>query len=148
MSPPWTLGRHMEWSVRPPEAGLSLVESHRLGARVGLEIQCTIPVILTGAEAEGERQKQQGLSSSKLLQVVKSQLLGKCQMGRSSAQPLLLAETFFVLETSLLLSSLEGREFTAMKYVVLWLFMKTAHVTAPVSWSQRMWQDFKKKRTG
>lgn len=148
MSPPWTLGRHMEWSVRPPEAGLSLAESHPLGACVGLEIQCTIPGILAGAEAEGERQKQQGLSSSKLLQVVKSQLLGKCQMGRSSAQPLLLAETFFVLETSLLLSSLEGKEFTAMKYVVLWLFMKTAHVTAPVSWSQRMWQDFKKKRTG
>lgn len=138
----------MEWSVRPPEAGLSLVESHPLGVCVGWEIQCTIPVILAGAEAEGERQKQQGLSSSKLLQVVKSQLLGKCQMSRSSAQPFLLAETFLVLETSLLLSSLEGREFTAMKYVVLWLFMKTAHVTAPVSWSQRMWLDFKKKRTG
>lgn len=69
-------------------------------------------------------------------------------MGRSSAKPLLLAETFLVLETSLLCSSLEGREFTAVKYVVLWLFMKTAHVTAPVSWSQRMWLGFKKKRTG
>lgn len=113
-----------------------------------MEIQHMIPVILAGAEAEGGRQQQQGLSSLRLLQVVKSQLLGKCQMGRSSAQPLLLAETFLVLETSLLRSSLEGREFTAMKYVVLWLFMKTAHVTAPDSWSQRMWLDFKKKRTG
>lgn len=148
MSPPWALGRHVEWSVRPPEAGLSLVESHPPGVRVSMEIQRTIPVLLAAAEAEGERQKQQGLSSSKLLQVVKSQLLGKCQMGRSSAQPLLLAETFVVLETSLLRSSLEGRELTAMKYVVLWLFMKTAHVTAPVSWSQRMWLGFKKKRTG
>lgn len=138
----------MEWSVRPPEAGLSLTESHPPGVCVSMEFQRTIPVLLAAAEAEGERQKQQGLSSSKLLQVVKSQLLGKCQMGRSSAQPLLLAETFVVLETSLLRSSLEGRELTAMKYVVLWLFMKTAHVTAPVSWSQRMWLGFKKKRTG
>ena len=86
--------------------------------------------------------------SSSLLQAVKSQPHEKCQMGRSSAQPLLLVETFLVLEISLLCSSLEGREFIAMKYVVLWLFMKTAHVTAPISWSQRMWLDFKKKRTG
>lgn len=88
------------------------------------------------------------LSSSNLLEIVKSQLQEKCQMGRSSAQPLLLAETFLVLEISLLCSLLAGREFIAMKYVVLWLFMKTAHVTAPISWSQRMWLDFKKKRTG
>lgn len=122
----------MEWIVHPPEAGLSLTETHPLGVCASMEIQCKIPVLLTGAEAEGKRQKQQGLSSSKLLQIVKSQLLGKCQMGGSSAQPLLLAETFLVLEISLL-SSLEGREFTVMKYVVLWLFMKTAHVTAPGS---------------
>lgn len=127
MIPPWNLGQHVEWSVHPPEAGLSLTESHPLGACVSMEIQCTVPVPLAGAEAEGERQKQQGLSSSRLLQIVRSQLLGKCQMGRSSAQPLLLAETFLVLEISLLLSSLEGREFTVMEYVVLWLFMKTAH---------------------
>lgn len=47
----------MEWSVHPPEAGLSLPESHPPGARVSMEIQCTIPVILAGAEAEGGRQK-------------------------------------------------------------------------------------------
>ena len=85
------------------------------------------------------------VSSSDLLQIVNSQLREKCQMSKSSAQPLLLAETFLVLEISLLRSSLKEREFIAMKYVVLWLFMKTAHVTALVSWSQRMWLDFKRK---
>lgn len=55
---------------------------------------------------------------------------------------------FLSLKSLLLRSSLEGREFIAMKYVVLWLFMKTAHVTAPISWSQRMWLGFKKKRAG
>lgn len=127
-------------------------ECHGVGLHVGVEIQRAIPVAVGGAEREGasveKRRKQQVLSTSNFLQPVKSQLQERCQVGRSSARPLLLAETFLALEISLLCSPLEGRESIAMKYVVLWLFMKTAHVTAPISWSQRMWLDFKKKRTG
>lgn len=52
-------------------------------------------------------------------------------MGRSSAQPLLLAETFLVLEISLLRSSLEGREFIAMKYVCLVAFYENSTCHCP-----------------
>lgn len=94
---------NVESSGYLPEAGLS--QQKVIVLDLGVGIRWVIHVIITGAEREGARMERarSGVVIRPPSVCEEEDDKKKQQMGKSSTRPFLLAPTFFVLETSLLL---------------------------------------------